>query len=135
MLYGQNLPWRLALRNVTRSSIRHSSSASRLYSTSRQRQIPTFATSLSLRPSLSSCATSGTSKFTTSPSRRKESKDPKDPVVEETTEENAQKKADKVKEAGGEEVAEAKSKTAESSTQSGNATSGGTIDGRGSSGA
>jgi len=136
MLYGQNLPWRLALRNVRRSSIRHSSSTSRLNLVSRPRQIPRLATSLSLRPSLSTTAITGTSKFSTSPSRRKDSKDPKDPVAEETTEENAQRKTDKVKEvSGSEEVADTKNKSPDSASQSGNGASGSAIDGRASSGA
>ena len=136
MLYGQNLPWRLALRNVTRTSIRHGpSTTSRLYTTLRQRRITATATP-SLRPFLSTATTSGASKFSTSPARRKESsKDPKDAVVEEATDDNAQKKLDKSKEGSGEEAVEGKSKNPESPSQSSSASSGGTIDGRGSNGA
>jgi Lon-like ATP-dependent protease len=136
MLYGQNLPWRLALRNVTRTSIRNSSSRTiRLYTTARQRHITATATS-SIRPSSSPATSSGASKFSTSPARRKESsKDPKDAVAEETLEENTAKKLDKGKEVGGEEVIESKNKKPESSSQGGNAPSDGAIDGRGSSAA
>lgn len=135
MLYGQNLPWRIALRNIRRTSIRHSSNTSRLYTRSPRLQISTTVTSPSWRPILASGAAPGSSKFSTSPARRKEAKDPKDPAADETTEEHAQKKADKVKEVSGEEAAEAKSKNPEPSPQSGNAASGGGVDGRGSSGA
>lgn len=133
MVYCQNLPWRVALRNVTRTSIRYSpNTPSRLYTTSRQRQITATATS-SLRPFLPTATTSGASTFSTSPARRKESsKDPKDVATEESADENAQKKADKPIEGSGEEVAENKSKTAEPPAQSGNAPSSGAIDGRGS---
>ncbi|KAG0649477.1 Lon protease [Hyphodiscus hymeniophilus] len=135
MVYSQNLPWRLALRNVTRPSLRYSSiTPNRLYSTTRQRQITATATS-SLRPSLCSATTSGASRFSTSPARRKESsKDPKDIIAEETTEENADSKADKSSEESAEEVAESKTKSSEP-PQSGNASSAGATDGRGSSAA
>ena len=134
MLYGQNLPWRLALRNVTRTSIRQSSNTTnRVYITSRQRQITAAATS-TLRPFPFPATSSGASKFSTYPAQRKESKDPKDTSLEENTEENAQKKADKSRDGSGEEVIESKTKSPESSS-SGNASSGGAIDGRGSSAA
>ena len=55
-------------------------------------------------------------------------------MLEEATEENVQKKADKSKEGSGEEVIETKSKNPDSSS-SGNAPSSGAIDGRGSSAA
>lgn len=121
MLYGQNLPWRLALRNVTRSSIRQSSNAtSRSYTISRQRQIST------LRPFPPPATSTGVSRFSTSPARRKEPKDPKDVSVEETAEETA-KKAEKSREGSAEETIETKAKNPESS--SGNTP----IDGKGSS--
>jgi len=53
--------------------------------------------------------------------------------VEETSEENSQKRVDKPKETSGDEVVESKTKNPESSSQSGNASSGGAVDGRGSS--
>jgi Lon-like ATP-dependent protease len=135
MLYGQNLPWRIALRKVTRTSARCSShNASRLYTTSLPRQISVAATSYSLRPFLATAHSFGTSKFSTSPARRKEPKDSKDPTQEEA-EETTQKSAEKLKEVSGEDLIESKSKTSESNSQGGNAVSGGAIDGRGSSGA
>ena len=133
MLYGQNLPWRVALRSSNKTLIRHGSHTSRLYSASWRLPISAAVNTPSLLR-IASGSTSGFSKFSTSPTRRKEAKDPKEPVVEETAEENAQNKADKVKELSGEEVAEAKSKSPESSPPSGTAASGGAIDGKGSSG-
>ena len=132
---GQNLPWRLALRNVTRYSLRYSSNApSRLYTTGRQRQITATATS-SLRPFRPTAINRGALEFSTSPARRKESsKDSKDGAAEEISEDDAQKKPDKSIEGSGEEAVESKTKSSES-IPSGNAPSSGAIDGRGSSAA
>jgi Lon-like ATP-dependent protease len=137
MLYGQNLPWRLALRNATTASARHASnSASRLSTVSRWRRISAAATAPSLRPVLPGpAAWTGTSTFSTSPKLHKESKDPKDPPPGESADGNAQKNVDRAKDAGAEDVTESKSKNPESSSQSGNASSSGAGDGRASSGA
>lgn len=105
MLYGQNLPWRLALRTSTKTFIRHSSSSSSrvLYSTSISRPRQTL-----LRPFAPAHTTPlSSSNFSTSPARRKEPpKDSKD-AVEEVTEEK--EKVEAVKE----EVIESKTKAPE----------------------
>lgn len=131
MLYGQNLPWRLALRNATSASARHTSNtASRLSTVSRWRRISAAATTPSLRPVLRPAAWSGTSTFSTSPKLHKEPKDPKDPPPGESADGSTQRKVDKAKDANAEDVAESKSKSPESSSQGGN-----TPDGRASSSA
>jgi len=137
MLYGGSISWRLALRNTTRSSLRGgANSTNRLYSISRQRQY-TGTTKLSARSSISPVATfSNASNFSTSPARRKENKDPKDPIPEEALEdENVQKKAEKLKDGGVDEVIEGKTKGSESTPPASGASSGGAIDGKGSSAA
>jgi Lon-like ATP-dependent protease len=79
---------------------------------------------------------SGASKFSTSPARLKESsKDPKDLLLDEAADENAQRKVDKLREGASEDNIESKSKNSESPSPSGNAPSAGAIDGRGTSGA
>ncbi|KAH8592921.1 Lon protease C-terminal proteolytic domain-containing protein [Bisporella sp. PMI_857] len=135
MVYGGSLPWRVALQNVSRSCVRQGSyPALRAYSTSRQRQLAAVRLR-TLPTSLSSIATSSrSSNFSTSPARRKEAIDPEEPALEETTEEKAQKKADKTKDGGAEEVVEGKAKSSES-TPAGSASSGAVSDGRGASGA
>ncbi|RFU28275.1 hypothetical protein B7463_g8056, partial [Scytalidium lignicola] len=135
MLYGQNLPWRLALRNVNGHSIRHTSTYSvRLCSTPPAslrlgRRLPPRLRYPDLPPSSSRIAS-----FSTSSTYLKDSKespkDPKNAVVEEEQEENAQDKVDKGREVGGEDVTESKTKS--SVSNSGNAGSGSTTDGRGS---
>jgi Lon-like ATP-dependent protease len=136
MLYGQNLPWLLALRNATKNSAKHNfSTASRFYATSHPRQVTAVSTLRCLKPSPPRAAIARASAFSTSPTRRKEAKDPKDPTTEEQTEEKAQKKVEKVKEPGGEDAVEGKSKPTESSAQNDNAAPGSPIDARGSSGA
>ena len=136
MLYGQNLPWRLALRNITRVEVRQTSYiTSRLYTTSREWQSSVARATSSLRPYIPNPAVSSTaSRFSTSPARRKESsKDSKDTVVEETSEENAKEKTETAGEGDVENVVESKNKNPESSSSGGNASSGSTVDGRGSS--
>lgn len=124
MLYGQNLPWRLALRNTSRAAgvARYSSSGKRLYSTSRR-----FLISASTRPAIRSFAPvtqsfPGSSNFSTSPARRKddesEDKKAKNPVEEILEEDN--KEQIEVKEVGGENTVEAKIKSPEPASQSGN---------------
>ncbi|KAH7314082.1 lon protease-like protein [Rhexocercosporidium sp. MPI-PUGE-AT-0058] len=132
MLYGQNLPWRLALRSTTRGASRHSSNlSSRLYTTSQRCRMPA-ATSPSLRPLLTSQPISGSSRFSTSPARRKDATKPAKDTVEEVAEENAKDKVEEPKEVSGDNVAETKSKNPESSSQGGNAPSGSAADGKGS---
>ncbi|TVY22839.1 Lon protease-like protein, mitochondrial [Lachnellula hyalina] len=126
MLYGQNLPWRLALRSTTRTCVRYSSSSSsRLYSSaiSRQRQLSIT----SLRPFAPAYTTPlSSSSFSTSPVRRKDApKDPKDAANEEIADEKDKTKEKAAKETSGENVAESKAKAPEST---GNAPA----DGRGS---
>ena len=131
MLYGQNV--RIALRNTSRISLRQSSNtSSRLYSTSRRLQL-TASTAPCLRPYLPAHAISGSSKFSTSPDRRKEATKGSKDAVDETSEETAKDKAETAKEKGDETVVESKSKSPESSPSSGNASSGKPVDGRGSS--
>jgi Lon-like ATP-dependent protease len=131
MLYGQNLPWRVALRNTSRLSTRHSlNTTSRLYTTSRRSQIS--ATTSLLRPCLPQYAVFAGSKFSTSPARRKDASKPSKDAAEEPSEEGPKDKAESLKEKGGDPVAESRSKNPESSSQTGNASSGGTADGRGS---
>src|SRR4051812_24140052 len=131
MLYGQNLPWRLALRSTTRGASRHSSNlSSRLYTTSQRCRMPA-ATSPSLRPLLTSQPISGSSRFSTSPARRKDATKPAKDTVEEVAEENAKDKVEEPKEVSGDNVAETKSKNPESSSQGGNAPSGSAADGKG----
>lgn len=135
MLYGGSLPWRLALRNTTRVSLRGCANpANRLYSISRQRQITGTGKS-SARFSISPVATfNNASNFSTSHAWQKESKDPKDPISEEE-DEHTQKKADKLKDGGVEEVVEGKSKSPESTPPSSGASSGAAVDGKASSAA
>ncbi|KAH8804990.1 lon protease-like protein [Xylogone sp. PMI_703] len=133
MLYGQNLPWRLALRNVTGQSVRQASTSSvRLSSTSPitsrlGRRLPPRLRYPELLPASSRIAS-----FSTSTIRLKDSnerpKDPKNEVVEEGKEEDAESKVENAEEAGGEDVSENRSK----SSSNGNTGSGNTIDGRGS---
>jgi ATP-dependent Lon protease len=131
MLYGQNL--RIALRNTSRTSLRQSSNtSSRLYSTSRRTNL-SASTSPCLRPFLPAHAISGSSRFSTSPARRKDATKGSKDVAEETSEENTKDKADTVKEREGEVVGEGKSKSPESTPPGGNASSGKPNDGRGGS--
>ncbi|KAF8863215.1 lon protease-like protein [Acephala macrosclerotiorum] len=130
MLYGQNLPWRVALRNSTRASFRCSSnSTSRFYTTARRFQI-SASTTPALRPFLLAQSLTGTSNFSTSPARRKDGPKPAKEILDEILEENKEKI--EPKEVSGDNVAEAKSKNPESSSQSGNSTSGAAADGKGS---
>ena len=131
MLYGQNLPWRLAVRNAAMASARYApNSTTRLYTASRWRALSAAATAPSLRPVLPGPTVStGTSAFSTSPARRREPRDPREPVLED---ENAKKRVGKLKDTGAEDVAESKSRNPESSSQTGNAPG---ADGRASSGA
>ncbi|KAH8648769.1 lon protease-like protein [Tricladium varicosporioides] len=120
MLYGQNLPWRLALQSSARSYPTARQASSRLYTTSiflsRQQQLPRR---VPLTARTSAPASVCISRFSTSPTRRKEGpKDSTDAIVEDvaTTEENAKKKVEGVKEASGENVIEGKSKNPESTS-------------------
>merc|ERR1712093_551429 len=135
MLYGQNLPWWLALRNTTRGASRQSSNLyNRLYTTAQRCRIPA-ATSPSLRPLLPGQPISGSSRFSTTPARRKDANKPSKDAVEEVTEDNSKNKIEEPKEASGDNVAETKSKNPESTPPSGNASSGSAADGKGSAAA
>ncbi|QSZ33521.1 hypothetical protein DSL72_005089 [Monilinia vaccinii-corymbosi] len=139
MLYGQNLPWRIALRNI---AIKQNTEASNtvLRRTVRQyhaRPAQSLATlrTLSIHPSLG-----GVARFSTSPSRRKDV--PKDlfDQAEITTAEDKDKKEKKTKaktasagEVNGENEVATKSKTAEASSSGSNTSSGSTVDAKGSS--
>ncbi|RDL38868.1 Lon protease-like protein, mitochondrial [Venustampulla echinocandica] len=142
MLYGQNLPWRLALRNSSRTlPARHNSiiCASRLYVTSSpsralQRQLLSATSS---RPTPTQTTPLCVSRFSISPARRKDApKDPKEPAIEESTEGNTKEKVEPAKETSGEAAVEGKSKSSDSATSvKSDASSGSAPDGRGSSAA
>ncbi|KAG9248460.1 lon protease-like protein [Calycina marina] len=137
MLYGASLPWRLVLRNAARTSLRGiSSSSNRLYSVARQTQIgTTYPSARSLRSPVATF--NNASNFSTSLARRKESKDPKDTVIEEVVEEEvADKSVEKPKDGGVEEVVEGKSKGPDSAALGSGASSGAAAaDGKASSAA
>jgi Lon-like ATP-dependent protease len=134
MLYGQNIPWRLALRNTARTSSR--SAPSRLYSTARQQHIISSRTSRSRSPVtyLQSSRTSGGSYFSTSNSRRKDApKDPKDAVVEPADE--VEKERAEVKQSTEDIAVEDKDKSSEApSSATASASSGNAADAKGSAG-
>ncbi|CZS92204.1 probable Lon proteinase, mitochondrial precursor [Rhynchosporium agropyri] len=134
MLYGQNLPWRVALRSTTRGAFRpHPNVSSRLYNTTHRCRVPA-ATSPSLRPPFPAQHISGSSRFSTSPARRKDASNTAEDAVEEVADEHTKDKAEKPKEVNGDDVAETKSKSPES-TSGGNASSGNVADGKGSAAA
>ncbi|PBP19639.1 LON serine protease [Diplocarpon rosae] len=131
MLHGQNLPWRLALRDTTRGAARRGSKfSSRLHTTSyRHRNLA--ATLPSLRRILPTQPISGISSFSTSPAHMKDVPKPVKAVVEEKVEADTKEKTEPLNETGGENVAENRSKTPESTTHTGNTSSGGAADGKG----
>ncbi|KAM3076945.1 ATP-dependent Lon protease pim1 [Clarireedia jacksonii] len=135
MLYGQNLPWRTALRNVTRSSIKQNPHASNilLTQTIRHNHVITGQAATSLRPRPAHPTLSSIARFSTSKSHRKDApKDLADPVAEEEVEEKRKKKVEAPHEASGEGVIEGENKTAEASSSTGSNASAGTIDAKGS---
>ena len=131
MLYGQNLPWRLALRTTTRSSVRISCGTThRLYSTARRSQTSAVVTS-SLRPFLTPHATATRTCFSTSSARRKDTPKLPSEAEEEVTEDNAKDKTEKPTELSGDAGLESKKSSSES--PGGKPTSGSAVDGKGSS--
>ncbi|KAJ8071825.1 hypothetical protein OCU04_002138 [Sclerotinia nivalis] len=137
MLYGQNLPWRIALRNV---AIKQNTEASStiLRRTIRQHHVGTAHSLISLRPLSIHPALGGVARFSTSPSRRKDV--PKDlfnqaeiTAAEDKKEKKAKVKTESLEEVSGENEVEAKSKTDEASSSSSNTSSGSAIDAKGSS--
>ncbi|KAF7863158.1 hypothetical protein EAF04_007241 [Stromatinia cepivora] len=137
MLYGQNLPWRIALRNVAIKQNTETSSTI-LRRTIRQHHVGTAHSLVSLRPLSIHPALGGVARFSTSPSRRKDV--PKDlfnqaeiTAAEEKKEKKAKVKTESVGEVSGENEVEAKSKTNEASSSSSNTSSGSAIDAKGSS--
>ncbi|CAD6447467.1 ef365bcb-a394-46f0-b18c-99deabd14ede [Sclerotinia trifoliorum] len=136
MLYGQNLPWRIALRNV---AIKQNTDASStiLRRTIGQHHVRTAHSLVSLRPVTIHPALGGVSRFSTSPSRQKDV--PKDLfnqaeiTAEDKKEKKAKLKTELVEEVSGENEVEAKSKTNEASSSSSNSSSGSAIDAKGSS--
>lgn len=128
MLYGQNLPWRIALRNV---AIKQNTEASStiLRRTIRQHHVLTAQSSASLRPLSAHSALGGVSKFSTSPSRRKDV--PKDlfnqaeiTAAEEKKEKKVKAKTESAEEVSGENEIETKNKTGEASSSGSNTSSG-----------
>ncbi|KAK2630421.1 hypothetical protein QTJ16_001241 [Diplocarpon rosae] len=131
MLHGQNLPWRLALRNTTRGAARRGSKfSSRLYTTTyRYRNLA--ATLPSLCRILPTQPISGISSFSTSTVHMKDVPKSVKAVVEEKVEADTKEKNELLNETGGENVAENRSKNPESTIHSGNSSSGGAADGKG----
>ncbi|TAQ84086.1 hypothetical protein B7494_g7598 [Chlorociboria aeruginascens] len=131
MLYGQNLPWRLALRNVSKASARRILICKGRYFTTTQLCLPlTTAIHPSLRTS--KLANFYPAKFSTSSLHRKNSsKGTEDTTVEERSEYHAKEKIVPSRRAGHEAVIE-KGIIYESSSSNGNASPGGAIDGIGS---
>ncbi|KAL3423606.1 Lon protease-like protein, mitochondrial [Phlyctema vagabunda] len=136
MLYGQNLPWRIALQSANRATLRHVPTSSRLYnrvsiaclSTSSSSRRPTHLG----RPPVA--LTPSPLNFSTNSARRKDAKD-KDPAAEEGREENTKEKSQvRDRENSGEDAIESKSKSSDTAAGAG-AVSGGSNDGRGSSAA
>jgi Lon-like ATP-dependent protease len=133
MLYGQNLPWRVALQTTTRASVRHGSRSSRrLYTTARRLNLYASAAPAARAPLLSH-ATPYSLNFSTSPARRKDASKPPKDVVEESTEDNAKEKGDPLAETSGETELETRKQNPESSASGGNSAPEGPADGKGSS--
>lgn len=137
MLYGQNLPWRIALRNV---AIKQNSEASNtiLRRTVRQYHVRPAQSSASLRPLSIHPSLGGVARFSTSPSRRKDV--PKDlfdqaeiTAAEDKKEKKAKAKTVPVEGFSGENEVQTKSKTAEASSSGTSSSSGSAVDAKGSS--
>src|SRR5277367_2620205 len=96
MLYGQNLPWRLALRHAYRPVFENTySSTGRSYSLARWRVLSGFSSTSKRRESPVYTSPPSSSTFSTSPARRKDSQDDsKDVPPLETLVEAANEKAD-----------------------------------------
>jgi Lon-like ATP-dependent protease len=135
MPYGQNLPWRLALRHAYRPAFRNTCVSSRyLCSLARRRLLSSVSSTSTLRESLNYAPPPSSSKFSTSPARRKDSQDePKGSPPRETSIEAAREKSDIKQDVDADDIIESKSKTSESSSSSGSVSTGDSTDGRGSS--
>ncbi|TEY64474.1 hypothetical protein BOTCAL_0147g00150 [Botryotinia calthae] len=137
MLYGQNLPWRIALRNVTIKQNTEVSSTV-LRRTIRQYHGRTARSSVSLRSPSIRPGLGGVARFSTSPAIRKDV--PKDlfnqaeiTSAEEKKEKKSKAKTESVDEVNGEKEIATKSKTGEATSSGSNTSSGSTADGKGSS--
>src|SRR5277367_1767865 len=135
MPYGQNLPWRLALRHAYRPAFRNGRVSSRYpCSPARRRLLSNVFSTSTLRESLNYPSPPLSSKFSTSRARRKDSQDEsKGSPPLETSAEAAKEKSDIEQDVDADDVIESKSKTSESSSSSGSVSTGGSTDGRGSS--
>ncbi|TGO58016.1 hypothetical protein BOTNAR_0189g00180 [Botryotinia narcissicola] len=137
MLYGQNLPWRIALRNVTIKQNTEVSSTI-LRRTIRQYHGRTAQSSVSLRSRPIHSDLGGVARFSTSPAIQKDV--PKDlfnqadiTSAEEKKEKKVKAKTESVEEVSGEKEIETKSKTGEATSSGSNTSSGSAADGKGSS--
>lgn len=135
MLYGQNLPWRLALRQAYWPAFKNIyASNGRSFSLACRRTVSGASSISPRRVSPVYISPPSSSKFSTSPARRKDSQDDLKSVPRlDVSVEAAKEKTDIEREVGPDDVIESKSKTLESSSSSGNASTGGSVDGRGSS--
>ncbi len=135
MPYGQNLPWRLALRRAYRPAFKNTCvSPRRSYSSARRRLSSGVFSTSTLRESLTHLSPNSPSKFSTSPARRKDPQDgSKDAPLTETSVDGTKENSDIEREADGDDIIENKSKTSESSSSSGSVSTGNSTDGRGSS--
>ncbi|RDW79729.1 Lon protease-2 [Coleophoma cylindrospora] len=135
MLYGQNLPWRLALQGTTRSTFRNTSStARRIHIISRHTRPSNISQPVpfSRISFLSPALASSSSRFSTSSTCYKESKDAKDIAIEELAEEGEKDKVEQAQETRGGDVIESKTKSSESA---GGSSPSSVSDGKGSSAA
>jgi ATP-dependent Lon protease len=135
MPYGQNLPWRLALRPAYLPPFRSPCVTSRyLCSSARRRLLSSVSSTSTLRESLNYASLPSSYKFSTSPARRKDSQDEtKDSPPRETSVETAKEKSDIERNVEADDIIESKGKTSESSSSSGSVSTGSSTDGRGSS--
>jgi ATP-dependent Lon protease len=137
MLYGQNLPWRLALRHAYRPiSENICISARRPYSSAHRRPLNGVPSLASLRGPICSATPISTSSstFSTSLSRRKDaSDDSNSPPVDDIVAQPPKEKADSGREVVADDGVETKTRTAEASSSSESPSSGNSSDGRGGS--
>jgi ATP-dependent Lon protease len=133
MPYGQNLPWRLTLRHAYRPAFRNVFISSRYpCSSARQRLLSSVSSTSTLRESLNYASPPSSSKFSTSPARRKDSQDePKGSPPLETSVGAAKEKSDIERDVDADDIIESKSKTSESPSSSSSVSTGGSTDGRG----
>jgi Lon-like ATP-dependent protease len=134
MLYGQNLPWRLALKHAYRPIFNNASSITRRqYSVARQRLLSGAPSLPSTRESPFHINPVQSSTFSTSPARRKDAPDDsKSSSIESSSVQAAKEKANGEQETEVDDVAEKRAKPAELFASSGSAASGSPVDGKGS---